>query len=358
MKTDRARLNVGLTLYVLAFSSVWITLVISAGNAGAAPSSEDPEKLISEGVRLRRQGQDSRAEGYFKRAHELAATPRTAAQLGLVELALQEFAPAEAHLDEALRNADAWVREHRQVLEDGATRARQHLLRVEIVGAPVGTTFTSNGGDAARLPADGVLWLTPGAPTVLALEAPGHRSASARAAGEAGETKRLSVDMPPLEAGKAPVPVEAPVVVASPPVESAGTPRTEAGPPTAPSDHGRALRIGGIVVGAVGVVTDVVGVALLSQGLSKRDDTVSASNSNGAIQWNPSDRDWETLRNAGVGCLVGGSIALAAGVGLFVYGTHVSSHEANREGNAPTDGATVSFVPREGFGVLSLQGAF
>jgi hypothetical protein len=356
--TYHARLNVRSASFVLSFLTVVVILMIFAGTASAAPSSEDPEKLISEGVKLRRQGRDSRAEGYFKRAYELAATPRTAAQLGLVELALQEYAPAQAHLDESLRNADAWVREHHQVLEDGVTSARTHLLRVEIAGAPGGTTFTANGGDAGRLPADGVLWLTPDAPTVLALEAPGHKSASVRAEGHAGETKRVSVDMSPPEASVAPAPVETPVVVASPPAESAGAPQPEAAPPAAPSDHGRALRVGGIVVGAVGVVTDVVGVVLLSQGLSKRDDTVNASNSNGAVPWNPSDRDWETLRNSGVGCLVGGSIALAAGVGLFVYGAHVSNHEASPEGKAPTEGATVSFVPRAGFGVLSLQGAF
>jgi hypothetical protein len=49
----------------------------------AAPPSEDPEVLIRVGNDFRRKGDNKRAEGYLKRAYEIAHTPRSAAQLGL-----------------------------------------------------------------------------------------------------------------------------------------------------------------------------------------------------------------------------------------------------------------------------------
>jgi hypothetical protein len=58
----------------------------------AALAQEEPEALIRQGVELRRKGQNALAQGYFKRAYAIAHTPRSAAQLGLVEHALGYFA--------------------------------------------------------------------------------------------------------------------------------------------------------------------------------------------------------------------------------------------------------------------------
>src|SRR6476659_9962930 len=54
-----------------------------------ALAEEDAEALILQGNHLRQRGDNERAHGYFKRAYEIARTGRTAAQLGLVEMAIQ-----------------------------------------------------------------------------------------------------------------------------------------------------------------------------------------------------------------------------------------------------------------------------
>jgi hypothetical protein len=337
-----------------------VTLASGVGltsRSGTAAPAEDPESLIRQGVELRRQGKETRAEGYIRRAYQLAATPRTAAQLGLVELALKNYVDSDTHLSEALRTRDAWVIEHKQILEESRATARKHLLRVELTAAPKGTTYALEGADALALPADGVLWLAPAAAS-LQLEAVGHKPATIRVDGGAGDTRRVAVDMPTIverPKAEAPKAVEPPLTVAATATTEASSQgessttltqstTTQAGAPAAP---GRRLRIAGITVGAAGVVLGVVGGVLVSKALSKRDATRSAANGDGSV-YDPGNGNWESLRTAGVTCLVGGAVAVMGGVGLYVFG-----RRAANEG-----GSTVSFMPGAGFGVLSLRRTF
>jgi len=321
----------------------------------AASPAEDPEALIREGVKLRRQDQDARAEGYFKRAYSLAQTPRTAAQLGLVELALGEFLEAELRLDEALGARDAWVNEHRKALESGRATARQHLLRVELAAVPSGATYAVTGGSPISVPPDGVVWLPPGT-SVLHLAAPGRRAADVHADGREGEVRRITVDLPRDEPVKA---VKVAVPAAPPPREptaagdvTASHAKVPAAPKQSASQEGetapgRGLRIGGIVIAAVGVAAGVAGAVLYLQGSSRLDEYRSAVNSNGQLPWNPRDESWKTFRQAGVACFIAGGAAVAGGAALYVAG-------------AARDGAEgkVSFVGGPGFGVVTLRGAF
>ncbi|HEX3695674.1 MAG TPA: hypothetical protein VH374_09815 [Polyangia bacterium] len=48
---------------------------LSLASTAAATQSEDPETLIHQGIELRKKNDDLRAEGYFRRAFELARTP-------------------------------------------------------------------------------------------------------------------------------------------------------------------------------------------------------------------------------------------------------------------------------------------
>jgi hypothetical protein len=329
-------------------------LTLVSLRAESAPA-EDPESLIRQGVELRRQGKEVRAEGYIRRAYELAATPRTAAQLGLVELALDEYAEAEQHLSEALRKRDPWVASNRETLEASRATARKHLLRVELVSAPKGTTFAVEGGDAAALPADGLLWVAPAVAVTLRLEAAGHKPAELSVTGAAGESRRVVVDMPavmaPPPAAPPPLPVAAPsgegvggddaaredgARLSSSPQETT----TSSG--SLPS-AGRGLRIAGIAVAAVGVGVGVVGAVLVSKGLAKRDATLSYTQN-----YDPKNENWDTLRDAGVACIIGGAVAVVGGVGLYVFGRRAAS-----EG-----GAAVSFVPGPGSGVVAFRGRF
>ena len=92
------------------FLTVWVAGCLALPSLQSATAAgEDPEALIKQGVELRRQGKDAKAEGYMRRAYQLAATPRTAAQLGLVEVAVKNYLDAEAHLSEALRGKIRWL---------------------------------------------------------------------------------------------------------------------------------------------------------------------------------------------------------------------------------------------------------
>src|SRR4051812_16035681 len=90
-----------------------LALVVFPVVARAADPTEI-EDLIRQGNDLRRAGKDERALPLLRKAYDLAGTPRTAAQLGLVEVALGYRLEAERHLSESLASPrDVWVRKNR-----------------------------------------------------------------------------------------------------------------------------------------------------------------------------------------------------------------------------------------------------
>jgi hypothetical protein len=289
----------------------------------AAPFNEDPEALIKIGNDLRRKGDDVRAEGYFQRAYQIAHTPRSAAQLGLVELAVGRYEAAEAHLSEALAADDSWVQLHATGLEDSRKRARAHLLNVELVGAPLGTNVTFANGKVVDLPHDGMLWLSPGDGS-LKVKAPGFQDAEVKAAGKAGDHQKVPLKMSRLVA-EAP-PAAAPPPAAPPPPSASPAETPEPGspapvePPTdaTPTAAMRPLRIAGIVVGSVGAATAIVGAIVLSQGKSKDDAFHSPK------PYDPSTANYATLENAGIGMIIGGAALVVGGVVMYVVGGNAS----------------------------------
>lgn len=339
--------------------SLCVTLV---GLASPAAGAEDPEALIREGVELRRQGKDARAEGYFRRAYQLASTPRTAAQLGLVELALGEFLEAETRLTEALSTRDAWVAEHRKVLQESRANARKKLLRVELTAAPTGVTYAVDAAEPRAVAPDGVLWLTPDVPTTLRIAAPGRAPVVLHVEGRAGEARSIALDLPTQgppttgSAAKPPPPaVEPPVATGvglpEPPPAHQPEPATTSGHPSptsgAPSQM-NGLRIGGVALAATGVAAGIVGGIFYVQGNSKLDDYRKAVNSNGQIPWNPDDENWSATRTKGVVLLAAGGVAILGGAALFLLGAPKAA-----EGEAH-----VSFIPGAGLGFVSYRGTF
>ncbi|HEX4406061.1 MAG TPA: hypothetical protein VH560_14585, partial [Polyangia bacterium] len=149
------------------------------GSSIPARAADDPETLIHEGIELRKAGQDARAEGYFRRAYQLAPTPRTAAQLGLAELAVDDYLNAEAHLSEALAGRDdAWILNYQKVLQDSRAQARRNLLEVEIVGAPAGATLALGSAAPSAMPQESKLWIAPNTPMDVTVSASGHKSSA------------------------------------------------------------------------------------------------------------------------------------------------------------------------------------
>jgi hypothetical protein len=337
----------------------WRIFLASLGIAWCASTSvlaapaEDPEALIKTGNELRRRGDDVRAEGYFQRAYQLAHTPRSEAQLGLVELALGRFKIAEDHLSEALAADDAWVQGHKAALGASRAKARAKLLGVELIGAPRDATVVSADGTVTKVPPDSVLWLEPG-DVKLTVQAVGHKPASLALSGGAGEKRKVDVAMPPIVEPKAepaalpPAPPPALVPATPPPAELAvQTPPespTPAPPPAAELDGGRSKRIAGIVVGGVGVAVAVSGVFLLEKGNSKVDATNTAGAKGGV--YNPANGDYQTFQGVGVGLIAGGAAAVAAGGLLYALGLG--------HGEAPAVSLNVS----SGHGLMQWTGAF
>ncbi len=312
--------------YALCGPLVSFVCLILCTTGTSVWAADDPESLIHEGIELRKAGQDARAEGYIRRAYELAPTPRATAQLGLVELAVSDYVNAEIHLGKALASSnDAWILQYQKVLETSRNMARANLLRIEVSGSLPGATFTIEGAPSRPLPADGTFWVTPGPSTAVHIDVTGHKTAEFRVGGAAGEIKRISVDMPLLRAEP---------------------------PPTAPvaKDSRASLRIAGIAATAVGVAAVVVGAIFYERGQSELHDYQSAIRSDGKIPWNSNDQNWESTRNGGVFGLVAGGVAVAGGMSLFLL-----SGVASR---AETPGTGLSFVSGSGVQLLSYRGGF
>ncbi|HEX3697261.1 MAG TPA: hypothetical protein VH374_17945 [Polyangia bacterium] len=319
--------------------------------AASPAAADDPEALIHQGNDLRRKGDDLRAEGYIKRAYEIAHTPRAAAQVGLVELALRSYVEAEQYLAEALAAPDRWVKENADVLEKALGQARAHLLRVEIVGAPPRATITTAARAPVKLDADRMLWLPPG-DHALRVEAPGYEVAIVSVSGAAAETRRVLAKMQ-SERPPASDPAGPPV---APPVAAGQLDGTGAGgsspavPDSTREGRGRGLRWAGIGVGAVGAAAAAVGATLAIQGTSKRNSIENAAGMGGP--YNPADGNWQTLERAGVGLIVGGGVLVAGGVTMFLLGR--SSGSAAGE----TNQVAVSIAGGRGFGFLQCQRRF
>src|SRR5690349_2291240 len=82
-----------------------LTLSISIARAGD-PSSEADE-LIKQGFQLRLQAKNAEALELFARAHAIAPSGKTFAQMGVAEVALGHWVDAEAHLEAALARHDS-----------------------------------------------------------------------------------------------------------------------------------------------------------------------------------------------------------------------------------------------------------
>jgi hypothetical protein len=321
-----------------------VALVVATMICGARSvhAEDDPEALIRQGNRLRQQGDNARAHGYFLRAYESAHTGRTAAQLGLVELALERYLEADRHLEEALGTSDAWVAKSRDALIKSRDRARAFLGRIEVHGAAAGTTVEIAGQAPVPVPADGVIWVAPGQ-TTLRFELGSRGAVSKEATVSPGASVSLDIEVPAVAAkpaDTAPTPTPAPASQSGPDLKVA------ASPPEGGSSH-RSVRIAGLVTGGAGVALGVTGFFVYNAGASKLD--AIKSDAAAGRPYNESNGDYRTLGGAGIGLVVAGGAAVAAGAVLYLL---------NRD-TEPSSGTTVSlgYAPGSG-GAITIGGRF
>jgi hypothetical protein len=277
--------------------------------------------------------------------------------LGLSDLALSKWLAAEQRLGEALDAPDPWVESHKMALEKARSSARTHLGRVAVNGAPANATFTTGDGATASLPKDGLIWVNPGS-VEIRVQAPGFRSATRTVSVVAGGRASTDVVLAHIEAA----PVSAPPqngqrpreTAAQPPLATSGAaggatmgikqiPAKE--PKAAPIDEGRGLRIASIAAGAIGVGAVVAGLILRNVATTKMN--AIAADGKAMRPYNPANGNYREYEQLGLGSIIGGGVALSAGIVGFLVGHGRSSGES-----------TVSFEPGPGQAGINVVGAF
>lgn len=130
-----------------------LALGATLGVGPPARAATEADAAIKRGVELRRRGDDLRALEEFQRAHALQRSAQALAQIGFAEQALGRWREAEEHLGLALADTgDAWIRRHREVIEQSRAVVAGHLGSLEVLGGPEGAELRIDGRPAGRLP--------------------------------------------------------------------------------------------------------------------------------------------------------------------------------------------------------------
>jgi hypothetical protein len=147
--SDRVKAAAHSKKVLCTFGLVVLASIVSPTLAVA----DEVEDLLRKGIDLRREGRDQDALETFRKANQLASTPRTVAQMGLAEQALGRWTDAFEHVEWALlARTDPWIAKNRSVLESSLTTIRKHVGEVEILGDPKGAEVRVDGRLQGTLP--------------------------------------------------------------------------------------------------------------------------------------------------------------------------------------------------------------
>jgi hypothetical protein len=260
-----------------------VIAVISAGGAQAAEPIA-VENIIRQGVELRRKGRDQEALPFFQRAYDLEHTPRTAAQLGLVELAMGYALAAEGHLREALSSPrHFWVSRNRAQLEAAFAAATGSIGELDVAGSPTGAEVLVNGKSAGVLPLRETVRLVEGM-VDLVVRAPGHeeRKTTVRVSGGKRETVAVALKPSPQQ----PAPPSATISSRAGSTVDLRTPRAEASAPA--WVRPAAWVTGGLAVASLGVAA--VGYSSWQSNRNEFNDQKRGATTDRACSTNAPDR--------------------------------------------------------------------
>jgi hypothetical protein len=318
-----------------------------------ALAADEADRLIKEGLDLRRAGDDQSAYKLFVQAYGEGHTPRAAAQLGFCEQALGRWADAETHLSEGLRalSSDPWIRKSRAPIEQSLSTVKKQIARIEVVGEPAGAEVLINGAPAGKLPLDTLARVAGGvievelrkagytrASKILRVEGGQYQKVVIRAerepetAAAAAERSRAEAAERQLLAPPAP-PEDDPSEDSDGPARAAA-PRVRRDQPARRGGAGgsvNSLRVAAWVTGGVSLVFLGAGAIELVSASSSLDEfgrTPAASDPTMACGTNLPNyggarcaslyHDWRQARTIGVAGLVGGGLLAAASLTLFI----------------------------------------
>jgi hypothetical protein len=308
-----------------------------ASAARAQPAAA--EKLISQGVALRKEGKDHRALPLFQQAYDLDRSARTAAQLGLCEATLGYWLAAEEHLAEALSaTRHPWMARHEAEIRATLANVRAAIGQIDVSGSPAGAEVLVNGQRAGKLPLARPVRVANGAVQVT-LRAPGHAEASSRAVVAGGDRVSVILNLESTNGTGAP-----PGTVA--PLQSRVA--TRSGTPSGAAARGRWLRaFSWAALAASGVALGTGSYGLLRQRSHVREfDAYQDPRTMTAVCYAAlpdkggercrtlHDRIHSDERLARVGFLAGGVLAAGALVGFYL--AHRDDAPGAREQEADT----------------------
>jgi tetratricopeptide (TPR) repeat protein len=335
-----------------------LVLCLVARIAAAEPSDPAAARAqLQEGYALKQQGKCAEAIPLFAEAVRLDRQAKALINLADCEAQLGKLVAAQGHLVEARDLARAQGDPLKDVAEQRLQAVDKRLPKLVLKlakQAPPNTTVSRDGVKLGAVSLGRPLPLDPGAHHVIArFSGRGERQYDVVLA--EGETKELQV-APDSAASQSPL--DTPVRTTPTPSPSTSTldsedrtsPRPpELTPPTivthdpaAPSSRAP-LKVAGIVTGSAGAAAMVVGTILLAQGNAKVGRVNDTSKATDAA-----DLNYSTLQNAGAGLLIGGGVAVAGGVVMYVLGTRAPAAESGG----------VSFNVGSGFGGVTWRGRF
>lgn len=180
----------------MALAALAAALTVGVGPAPAlASDAARAEDLIRKANDLRRRGQDAEAFPLYQEAYRIAHSPRTAAQLGLVEYSLSYWVEADRHLSEALGSANnPWVDKNRKVLEEAVSAVRAHMGTLFIDGSPAHAEVKVNDAPIGNLPLAAPIRVAEGQVTVE-LQAPGYQGQTRSVTVPAQGSQRVSLHL-------------------------------------------------------------------------------------------------------------------------------------------------------------------
>lgn len=211
------------------------------------------DKLVSEGVALRRKGLDAKALTRFEEAYEINPSPRTASQLALCLQALGRFGEASVLFAKALDSDDSWVAGNRPVLQEAYEATRSKVAQLELLGTD-GASVSVNGMSVGVLPLHGTVPVDEGVVTVVATM-PGFKDLKQNLTVKGFQHQRLVLELEPIKSREESAPV---AVAAEPPPE----PRADKAPLYRQTWFW--VTVGAVIVGAV-ATTVFVGQSGTSQ---------------------------------------------------------------------------------------------
>ena len=315
---------------------MWVSVhVVSAflfvawpGTAAAGDATAEAERLIKRGIELRKAYDDEGAVREFRKAYDLAHSPRAAGQLGLAEQALGRWEDAEQHVREAIdATNDAWATKNHDTLADAMDVIQRHLGRIEIIGEPAGAEVSVNGRPVARLPLAGPVTVSIGQ-VDIELRAPGYEPAQRTVTIVAGQYQRvvlrLSKEAPPTAAAVHPE-AESPQVDSPPheperPVKTIDTAPKPPGPLVeGPSTARTALKWTAAGLSLASLAVGVTFTIIQGRNVSAFDASGNCANVNGRAVFKGTDTPMPMCQEALDDSIMDTKLAVAGYVGAGVF---------------------------------------